>query len=329
MLWFLLEILLLFCLKVWTHEKANSTSNIQKLPLLPDRYLSGKTQRYMFCSVTADNLALHKPAYQSTTSWGGVASRAVDGDASTYWGQNSCSHTDPNVSEPGWLVVDLEGSTTVSGVTITNREDCCGMSLLSSASQFLGVKMYLYIFLRRRLVHVYHFQLKDWLILTSRLETHLMRQHMMDPASLQLHQYQELLVLEKLEPSYLMHQSLVDMWVSTWGTLEFWPSVNFKSSEGAVCVFLFLLTEWKGQKEILMKEGTIAPGKGFCALYIADIELFLSVDSSMKARLHLMMKPGLKLDWEWNIFLFIFTCNFAIWHLSLRQSSVIFLSGIQ
>ena len=62
-------------------------------------------------------------AYQSSTSWGGVASRAIDGKKNADYRGKSCTHTSPQPSP--WWAMDLGGRVSVSAVTITNRADCC------------------------------------------------------------------------------------------------------------------------------------------------------------------------------------------------------------
>lgn len=71
------------------------------------------------------NLAFNKPATQSSEgAWGGVASRAVDGNSDGYWPNNSVTHTyaDPQA----WWQVDLGDTQSVQSVEIWNRTDCCG-----------------------------------------------------------------------------------------------------------------------------------------------------------------------------------------------------------
>ena len=66
-----------------------------------------------------ENVALNKPATQSSTLLGEVASKAVDGN--TYG--NSITHTyDEN--KPWWSV-DLEGAHTVKKIKLFNRLNCC------------------------------------------------------------------------------------------------------------------------------------------------------------------------------------------------------------
>ena len=69
----------------------------------------------------AINLALHKPAWQSTTQWGGDPGRAVDGNNDTHYGQDmsgSCSRTVEN--KVPWWVVDLHSEYRITAVQITN-----------------------------------------------------------------------------------------------------------------------------------------------------------------------------------------------------------------
>ena len=73
---------------------------------------------------TGANLALHKPAIQSTTYHAnGVASHGVDGNDNVDYGIHSCTHT--LKSNHPWWRVDLGSSKKVSRVDIFNRADCC------------------------------------------------------------------------------------------------------------------------------------------------------------------------------------------------------------
>ena len=67
----------------------------------------------------SENVAVGKVAFQSSTRWGGAASRAVDGHAYTLYMWNSCTHTAPD-AQP-WWAVDLVNSMQVQRVEITNR----------------------------------------------------------------------------------------------------------------------------------------------------------------------------------------------------------------
>ncbi len=76
-------------------------------------------------ALSAPNLALGKPASQSSmyTGGGGEAARAVDGNTHGNWNGGSVTHTD-NQLQPWWQV-DLQGSHALSTVGLFNRTDCC------------------------------------------------------------------------------------------------------------------------------------------------------------------------------------------------------------
>ncbi|KAL5249183.1 hypothetical protein ACHWQZ_G018138 [Mnemiopsis leidyi] len=71
------------------------------------------------------NLAYNKPTSQSSTGWGGVSSRAVDGNEAGRYSSGTCTHT----SGPGWWKVDLEANYVVENIWIRNRIDCCSERL--------------------------------------------------------------------------------------------------------------------------------------------------------------------------------------------------------
>lgn len=73
--------------------------------------------------VTTYNLAQGKPATQSSTGYGGVASRAVDGNGSGYWDDGSVTHT--NIEAQPWWQVDLQSEQTIGEIVLYNRRDCC------------------------------------------------------------------------------------------------------------------------------------------------------------------------------------------------------------
>ena len=75
---------------------------------------------------TPTNVALNKPATQSSMADGFDAERAVDGNLDTNLLQFSCSHTDLVAGVRAWWQVDLGSSYNVISVTITNRGDCDG-----------------------------------------------------------------------------------------------------------------------------------------------------------------------------------------------------------
>jgi len=69
----------------------------------------------------------HVRATQSSTSIGGRAERAIDGNTNTRWSQKSCTHTRHD-NHPWWRV-DLTKEVQVRTVTVWNRGDCCGARL--------------------------------------------------------------------------------------------------------------------------------------------------------------------------------------------------------
>jgi len=73
------------------------------------------------------NLATAGTASQSSTGWGGVANRAIDGDTNgNYWG-GSVSHTLYN--KGAWWTVDLGTVNNIQQIDIWNRTDCCANRL--------------------------------------------------------------------------------------------------------------------------------------------------------------------------------------------------------
>jgi hypothetical protein len=90
-------------------------------------------------SVTTWNLALEEgaAATQSSTCYGGEASRAIDGGTAYEWGGGSVMHTchEPN---PWWMVtLDPASDHTIYKVIIHNRGDCCQNRLKNSEVQIL------------------------------------------------------------------------------------------------------------------------------------------------------------------------------------------------
>ena len=78
----------------------------------------------IFCEVPPpppNNIAVNKTAIQSSTAYGGVASRAVDGNTDGDWSQNSVTHT--SSTEHPWWQVDLGTTYDVSAIEVWNRTD--------------------------------------------------------------------------------------------------------------------------------------------------------------------------------------------------------------
>ncbi|MGS2619415.1 family 20 glycosylhydrolase [Micromonospora sp. LZ34] len=75
------------------------------------------------------SVAVGAAAVQSSTAYGGVAGRAVDGNTSGSWGSGSVTHTAEDKSpEPYWQA-DLGRSYTPAEIAVWNRTDCCGSRL--------------------------------------------------------------------------------------------------------------------------------------------------------------------------------------------------------
>ena len=89
---------------------------------------SGGTPNYSYswggvdCSILT-NIALGKTATQSSTDFGGVPERAIDGNTSGLYSTGSVSHTG-NESEPWWQV-DLQSIGNIGEVVVWNRTDAC------------------------------------------------------------------------------------------------------------------------------------------------------------------------------------------------------------
>ena len=69
----------------------------------------------------AENIAWKKQATQSSTAYGGNASRALDGNTNSSYSQNSVTHT--NFEKQAWWQVDLGRSEQVGLVRLFNRGD--------------------------------------------------------------------------------------------------------------------------------------------------------------------------------------------------------------
>ncbi len=75
-------------------------------------------------NVFAQNLAKGKTVRQSTTGYGGLASRAVDGNTSGDYRKGSVTHT-ARGDRNQWWEVDLGGVYDIGTIKIFNRTDCC------------------------------------------------------------------------------------------------------------------------------------------------------------------------------------------------------------
>eukprot|EP00554_Chaetoceros_debilis_P010147 CAMPEP_0194107564 /NCGR_PEP_ID=MMETSP0150-20130528/7428_1 /TAXON_ID=122233 /ORGANISM="Chaetoceros debilis, Strain MM31A-1" /LENGTH=851 /DNA_ID=CAMNT_0038796017 /DNA_START=95 /DNA_END=2650 /DNA_ORIENTATION=- len=75
-----------------------------------------------------ENVAIGKPTTQSSTEFGGVSSRAVDGNTSGHIKDNSITHTG-RMQQNRWWQVDLLGKFEISEIILYNRSDCCSERL--------------------------------------------------------------------------------------------------------------------------------------------------------------------------------------------------------
>lgn len=86
--------------------------------------------------IVRDNLALGRPATQSSTEVGGVPSRAVDGNTDGTWGNGSVTHTVMQANP--WWMVDLGQVKKIGQVVVWNRTDCCSDRLASYTVELLN-----------------------------------------------------------------------------------------------------------------------------------------------------------------------------------------------
>jgi RHS repeat-associated protein len=75
----------------------------------------------------AINLALNKPATQSSINWGGAAPRGTDGNTDGDFWHYSVTHT--TVENQPWWQVDLLSVSSIQNINVWNRTDCCGEAL--------------------------------------------------------------------------------------------------------------------------------------------------------------------------------------------------------
>jgi hypothetical protein len=110
--------------QAWTAGYSNFGGGMARnLDLLRYRQLSGSSSG----GGAPVNLAQGKPATQSSTAAGGVASRAVDGNLNGDYSANSVTHT-AGSAQPWWQV-DLGAVQRIDSIQVYNRTDCCGERL--------------------------------------------------------------------------------------------------------------------------------------------------------------------------------------------------------
>lgn len=80
------------------------------------------------------NLAYHKSATQSSTLYGGVPGRAVDGNTDGSWSNGSVTHT--KLDANAWWEVDLGDVYNINTIALWNRTNSCCMARLSDFNVF-------------------------------------------------------------------------------------------------------------------------------------------------------------------------------------------------
>ncbi|MDM8564840.1 discoidin domain-containing protein [Candidatus Halobeggiatoa sp. HSG11] len=75
------------------------------------------------------NVAMNKSARQSSTAQGGNADRAVDGNTSGNWSEDSVTHTNLETGYYPWWEVDLGDLHEIDTINLYNRTDCCSERL--------------------------------------------------------------------------------------------------------------------------------------------------------------------------------------------------------
>ena len=121
-----------FCGNVFTESQVitvedNTDPVLVNIP--PNITVTSSTIPYppvLDCSAPG-NLSLGKPAIQSSTANGGIASLAVDGNTDGDFANGSVIHT-ASEFQP-WWEVDLQGVHPIEEIDIWNRTDCCAARL--------------------------------------------------------------------------------------------------------------------------------------------------------------------------------------------------------
>jgi hypothetical protein len=94
-------------------------------------------------NATLINVALNGTATQSSTGWGGIASRAIDGNTSGIYGDGSITHT--LLEDGAWWEVDLGSSFSFNSIVIWNRTDACCVQRLDNYKFEIFDSNYVYL----------------------------------------------------------------------------------------------------------------------------------------------------------------------------------------
>jgi hypothetical protein len=99
-------------------------------------------------AVAQDNLAPSGTAFQDSTGFGGVASRAIDGNTDGMYGNGSVSHNGGGNQNSYWQV-NLPNKSQLNRIDLYNRADCCGIrlsnfraSVLNNGTEVFGRNFY-------------------------------------------------------------------------------------------------------------------------------------------------------------------------------------------
>ncbi|MDT4955975.1 MAG: hypothetical protein QOJ02_4113 [Acidobacteriota bacterium] len=99
----------------------NRTGRYVRVQLSGTNYLSLAEVQVLSPASTQSNMASSKSATQSSDPFGAPASRAVDGNTSGNWGNNSVTHTGQD--NQAWWQVDLGSTPLIQSVQLWNRTD--------------------------------------------------------------------------------------------------------------------------------------------------------------------------------------------------------------
>jgi hypothetical protein len=110
-----------------TDITVNAKGRYVRVQLKTQNYLNLAEVQVLGCApicTSTSNIAVNKAASQSSTGYGGNASRAVDGNTSGAWNNNSVTHTFSDVN--AWWQVDLGAINNIDAIKLFKRTDCCG-----------------------------------------------------------------------------------------------------------------------------------------------------------------------------------------------------------
>uniref|UniRef100_A0A3Q3FVK8 Fucolectin tachylectin-4 pentraxin-1 domain-containing protein n=1 Tax=Labrus bergylta TaxID=56723 RepID=A0A3Q3FVK8_9LABR len=110
-------------------KKSSSTEGRYVTVFLPGtrRFLVSDVCLFLFQGNHVPNLALRGKAFQSSTSFTGPASKAIDGRRDSTYDKGFCTHTLEETNP--WWRLDLRETHAVTSVKVTNRGDCCAQRL--------------------------------------------------------------------------------------------------------------------------------------------------------------------------------------------------------